>query len=233
MPVRSSAPTTGSMRCSRTWPRAHAKRGTPWNSDMNSSSTPCGDGRPPSGPSTPTTCRLRRSSTRSPPASTAPTAAGSSRPVRGGRPGARPPSRSTADRAAATAMSVAPDFHAGGPADDGNRVHDAVRAAAEGWSGEAIVQRFQPGLAASVSFLTGPRQSLPLLPATQCLSNDGRFHYQGGTLPLPADLARRALRLGERAMAAMPGALSQCPRLTGSMTPGSYNHLTLPTTYPV
>jgi hypothetical protein len=53
----------------------------------------------------------------------------------------------------------------------------------------------------------GPRQTLPLLPAEQHLSQDGRFRYLGGSLPLPDALADRAVRLARRAVEAVPGLL--------------------------
>jgi predicted ATP-grasp superfamily ATP-dependent carboligase len=81
----------------------------------------------------------------------------------------------------------------------------AARATAEGWSDELIVQPFVPGQPTSVAFLLGPRRQLALLPASQHLSADGRFRYCGGSLPLPADLAARAQRLGQRAVQAVPG----------------------------
>jgi predicted ATP-grasp superfamily ATP-dependent carboligase len=65
---------------------------------------------------------------------------------------------------------------------------------------ERIVQPFVPGLAASVAFLVGPRQTVPLIPATQELSEDGQFHYLGGRMPLAAPLAERAIRLGSQAL---------------------------------
>lgn len=71
--------------------------------------------------------------------------------------------------------------------------------------GEMIAQDFAPGRAASVAFLVGPRQTLPLLPALQLLSADGRFAYRGGMLPLPPPLAERAVRLGRRAVDCVPG----------------------------
>jgi predicted ATP-grasp superfamily ATP-dependent carboligase len=71
---------------------------------------------------------------------------------------------------------------------------------AEGWEGEFIVQPFVAGLPASVSFLVGPQTQIALLPGEQILSLDGRFHYRGGRLPLPAPLAERAVRLAGRAV---------------------------------
>ena len=68
-----------------------------------------------------------------------------------------------------------------------------------------IVQPFIPGLPASVSWLIGPKQRTPLLPATQRLSSDGRFRYLGGRIPLQPDLARRAINLTLRAIQVVPG----------------------------
>jgi predicted ATP-grasp superfamily ATP-dependent carboligase len=82
-----------------------------------------------------------------------------------------------------------------------------VRARGEGWVGHSIAQPFVPGRPASVAVLTGPRQQLPLLPAGQTLSADGRFRYEGGVLPLPDALADRAVSLARRAVAAVPGLL--------------------------
>jgi hypothetical protein len=80
-----------------------------------------------------------------------------------------------------------------------------ARARKEGWDGEMIVQPHAPGLAASVAFLTGPGQRVALPAAEQVLSGDGRFHYQGGRLPLPEGLNRRAQELAGRAVAAVEG----------------------------
>ncbi len=70
---------------------------------------------------------------------------------------------------------------------------------------EFILQDHVPGQAASVAFLIGPRETIALPPAAQLISSDGRFHYQGGTLPLPAPLSARAVSLGRRALAAIDG----------------------------
>ena len=83
------------------------------------------------------------------------------------------------------------------------RCRDQARAV--GWEGDMIVQPFVTGQAASVAFLIGPNQRLALLPAAQNLSADGRFHYLGGTVPLPADLGQRANRLAAQAINAVPG----------------------------
>jgi predicted ATP-grasp superfamily ATP-dependent carboligase len=78
------------------------------------------------------------------------------------------------------------------------------RARAEGWQGEALVQPFVPGLPASVAFLAGERGRIPLLPAAQRLSDDGRFRYLGGAVPLSADLSQRAVQAATRAIATIP-----------------------------
>jgi predicted ATP-grasp superfamily ATP-dependent carboligase len=87
--------------------------------------------------------------------------------------------------------------------------HELARCAAtfkaEMSGDDGILQPFVPGQPASVAFLMGPRQALPLLPATQCVSVDGRFCYQGGTVPLAPELSRRALRAAYQAVHAVPG----------------------------
>jgi hypothetical protein len=70
---------------------------------------------------------------------------------------------------------------------------------------EGLLQPWVPGRAASVAFLIGPRQRFPLLPATQDLSDDGRFQYRGGEVPLPEPLAGRAVALAGRAVDCVPG----------------------------
>jgi predicted ATP-grasp superfamily ATP-dependent carboligase len=78
-------------------------------------------------------------------------------------------------------------------------------ARAEGWTGELILQPFIPGQACSVSFLIGDAHVEALLPVSQILSDDGRFRYQGGCIPLAAPLAARATRLAACAVQALPG----------------------------
>ena len=71
--------------------------------------------------------------------------------------------------------------------------------------GEIIVQQFVPGRPASVAFLIGPRQVLVLPPAWQDLADDGRFHYRGGSAPLPAEIADRATQIAQKAIDTVPG----------------------------
>ncbi len=68
-----------------------------------------------------------------------------------------------------------------------------------------VIQEYVPGQPASVAFLVGPKQTVPLLPTFQQLSTEGRFRYRGGELPIPAELAERAITLGLRAVEAVAG----------------------------
>jgi predicted ATP-grasp superfamily ATP-dependent carboligase len=70
--------------------------------------------------------------------------------------------------------------------------------------GPCRIERFCPGLAASVAFLCGPAGVFPLPPCRQRLADRGQFVYLGGSLPLATPLAKRAVRLATRAMAALP-----------------------------
>lgn len=91
---------------------------------------------------------------------------------------------------------------------DATSATDIAQAAVrEGLTDNAILQPYIPGTPASVSFLIGPRATVPLLPATQRLSPDGRFRYEGGRLPLPEPLRSRAVTLARRAVDAVPGFL--------------------------
>jgi hypothetical protein len=71
--------------------------------------------------------------------------------------------------------------------------------------GRMIVQEFVEGLSASVAFLIGANATLPLTPASQTLSSDGRFQYEGGELPLPPALADRAVRSASEAIRSVSG----------------------------
>ncbi len=71
--------------------------------------------------------------------------------------------------------------------------------------GDFIVQRHVLGHAASVTLLIGKTQRVALMPARQHLSNDGRFRYLGGSLPLPEALAQRAAKLALHAVKGIKG----------------------------
>ncbi len=87
--------------------------------------------------------------------------------------------------------------------DDGLRVwSEAIH---ECGDGEFIVQEYVRGAPASVALLMAPGQTIPLLPARQHLSSDGRFRYRGGSLPLPPALADRATRIALAAVAGIDG----------------------------
>jgi len=73
-----------------------------------------------------------------------------------------------------------------------------------GQFGPMIVQPFITGQAASVAFLSGPRQRLALPATEQLLSSDGRFHYLGGRLPLPEARASRAVAIARQAIQTIP-----------------------------
>ncbi|MCI0702573.1 MAG: ATP-grasp domain-containing protein [Planctomycetia bacterium] len=77
---------------------------------------------------------------------------------------------------------------------------------AEDHTGPMIVQQFVPGRAASVAFLCGPAGQFPLPPTFQFLSED-RFKYLGGEVPIPSELAERAVKLARRAIESVPGLL--------------------------
>jgi predicted ATP-grasp superfamily ATP-dependent carboligase len=68
---------------------------------------------------------------------------------------------------------------------------------------DEIIQPLMPGYAASVAFLIGPSQSVSLPTCAQYL--DDQFHYLGGSTPLPAELATRAIAIARSAIASIPG----------------------------
>ncbi len=70
---------------------------------------------------------------------------------------------------------------------------------------DMILQEYVPGQAASVAFLCGPRNRIPLPPSYQHLSGDGYLKYLGGELPIPGDQAARAVSLAKRAIASIEG----------------------------
>jgi predicted ATP-grasp superfamily ATP-dependent carboligase len=72
-------------------------------------------------------------------------------------------------------------------------------------SDDAIQTPLCEGIAASVLVLAGPRGILPLRAGEQLLSDDGRFTYLGGRIPLPTRLETRARRLAVRAVNSVTG----------------------------
>jgi predicted ATP-grasp superfamily ATP-dependent carboligase len=86
-----------------------------------------------------------------------------------------------------------------------NAAEELTRCLAETESVEMVVQPYVRGRAASVAFLVGPAAAVPLPAAEQHLSEDGRFRYLGGLVPLAPALAGRAQRLAGAALATVPG----------------------------
>jgi predicted ATP-grasp superfamily ATP-dependent carboligase len=82
--------------------------------------------------------------------------------------------------------------------DDVRALREASRAAPQ------RLERFIPGLAASVAVLCGPALLVPLSACEQRLSEDGRFTYLGGRTPLPEPLDRRARELAVAAIRTLP-----------------------------
>jgi predicted ATP-grasp superfamily ATP-dependent carboligase len=78
-------------------------------------------------------------------------------------------------------------------------------AASEGCVDDLLLQPVVRGLPASVAFLIGPQQVVPLLPGEQTLSRDGRFRYEGGRIPLAHGFSARALRLAQQAVDTVTG----------------------------
>jgi tyramine---L-glutamate ligase len=66
------------------------------------------------------------------------------------------------------------------------------------------LERFMPGMAASVATLCGPSGHLVLAPCKQRISDDGRLRYVGGELPLAHGMAERAQSLAAKSIAALP-----------------------------
>ncbi len=76
---------------------------------------------------------------------------------------------------------------------------------AERPGGQWIAQPSIAGHAASVSCIVHESGVVALPAATQHLSDDGRFHYRGGELPLAPNLTTRAQNLASRAVSAIRG----------------------------
>ena len=75
----------------------------------------------------------------------------------------------------------------------------------EGFSGELLLQPYSPGRPVSVAFLIGPNGRLGLPSVEQHLSEDGRFRYLGGSLPLQPEPDARARNLAGRALTCVAG----------------------------
>ncbi|MDP6503809.1 MAG: ATP-grasp domain-containing protein, partial [Planctomycetota bacterium] len=71
--------------------------------------------------------------------------------------------------------------------------------------GGLVHQPLHPGEPVSVAFQCGPAGLSALPPCSQRLSDDGRFRYLGGRVPLVEDLAVRATSLAARALRCLDG----------------------------
>lgn len=72
---------------------------------------------------------------------------------------------------------------------------------------ELVATPLLEGMAASVLCIAGGGAIIPLQPCRQRLSDDGRFGYLGGSVPLPGPgLAERAIELSVDAVASFPNA---------------------------
>jgi predicted ATP-grasp superfamily ATP-dependent carboligase len=69
---------------------------------------------------------------------------------------------------------------------------------------EYRLEEFCEGIPASISVLAGPRRSVLLPASRQRLSNDNRFRYLGGEVPIAPPLCLRAQWLANRVIAALP-----------------------------
>jgi len=69
------------------------------------------------------------------------------------------------------------------------------------------LERFIPGLPASLAVLCGPNSHVPLPACEQILSGDGRFSYLGGRTPLPTLLDERAQKHALLAVRTLPDPL--------------------------
>jgi predicted ATP-grasp superfamily ATP-dependent carboligase len=111
-----------------------------------------------------------------------------------------------------------------------NDAMDAARAkavrAAGGHDRPMILQEYVPGRPASVAFLSGLRGHVPLVPCYQHLSDDGRFTYRGGELPIRPELVARAVRLASRAVGCVAGLLGfvGVDLVLGDAADGSRDH---------
>ena len=72
-------------------------------------------------------------------------------------------------------------------------------------SGRVLLQRYVPGMAASVSLLADGRRAIALTVNSQCMATCRPFSYQGGRTPLEHPLAQRAAEAAIRACEALPG----------------------------
>lgn len=66
--------------------------------------------------------------------------------------------------------------------------------------GHLLRTEYVAGIHASIAFLCGPQGIQPLLPCWQLLSDDGRFAYLGGEVPILPHLEERVLKVARPAV---------------------------------
>ena len=66
--------------------------------------------------------------------------------------------------------------------------------------GHLLRTEYVPGIHASIAFLCGPQRIEPLPPCWQLLSDDGRFRYLGGEVPILPHLAERVVAVAKPAI---------------------------------
>ncbi|HEY3043709.1 MAG TPA: ATP-grasp domain-containing protein [Vicinamibacterales bacterium] len=71
--------------------------------------------------------------------------------------------------------------------------------------GRVVLQRYERGVAASVSLLADGRRAIALTTNAQCMTVSRQFSYRGGITPLAHPLAVRAAEEAVRACEAIPG----------------------------
>jgi len=81
----------------------------------------------------------------------------------------------------------------------------AVDMAGRGNGRPLLLQRYVPGVAASVSLLADGRRAVALTVNGQWMRASRRFAYRGGTTPLDHPLAGRAVEAALRTCRALPG----------------------------
>jgi len=74
-----------------------------------------------------------------------------------------------------------------------------------GGPGPMLLQRYMPGVHASVSLIADSRRAVPLAVNAQCVRISRRFSYHGGRTPFDHPLAERAIDACVRTCQAFPG----------------------------
>ena len=68
-----------------------------------------------------------------------------------------------------------------------------------------MLEEYVSGIPVSICFLINDKRKVPLLAGFQHISNDGRFRYQGGTIPCSQNLQKPVVEMAQRALKLVPG----------------------------